>query len=132
MWIWEAPDVTPEINALNERLTLLGSVVDDQAELIKQLRAELDTKFKEQMTRYHVLNEELSALESRIVIRIEELENPTKLVNDNSTYYKEGEQVSSNGIPRWSQRKKEAELRDRKDEVWLKPRIIKETEPTKE
>lgn len=84
--------------SLTQQLDNLGTVVEELAADIGRLRAELQT-------RYQVLDSDVNAMESRLVTRIETLEDSDKPAADYSTA--EGE-TPVGGYKKWSQKKREA------------------------
>lgn len=113
-----------QYNELKQQVEALGKVVDDLAAENGKLREELQTRSK-------VWDDDLSAMESRVITRMEGIEDRlTQGVDYSEDEGKKGESVGGR-LP-WTQRKAAAAAAERSDEVWKKKPVAKPTTPVAE
>jgi hypothetical protein len=110
---------TAQFKELNEQISALSNVVGELTELNGKLQEALETRTK-------VMDDDLSAMESRLTTRLEGVEDSVAALGD---YSKDDGETSAGGFDKWSSRKAKARLAASDPSVFTKPRTKEVKEP---
>lgn len=109
------PICTKQNEELKAKLDALGKVVEELSADNAKLREEMQTRFK-------VADDDLSAMESRLTARIEEIEDR---VAGDADYSVNEEETPASGYVKPSVRKRQAAEAASDPTVWTKPRPVR-------
>ena len=114
--IWNDADIKHQLSLLRQEQTIAAEQHESLCKVVEELTIEMGKQREAAEVRYASLDQEMTEMESRLMTRIEELEE-RDVTSPETDILQETEQLSK-GLSRWSERKRARAMAESNPERW--------------
>ena len=114
--IWNDADIKHQLSLLRQEQTIAAEQHEALGKVVEELTIEMGKQREAAEARYASLDQEMTEMESRLMTRIEELEE-RDVTSPETDILQETEQLSK-GLSRWSERKRARAMAESNPERW--------------
>ena len=114
--IWNDEDIKHRLYLLRQEQTIAAEQHESLGKVVEELTIEMGKQREAAEVRYASLDQEMTEMESRLMTRIEELEE-RDVTSPETDILQETEQLSK-GLSRWSERKRARAMAESNPERW--------------
>ena len=114
--IWNDEDIKHQLSLLRQEQTIAAEQHEALCKVVEELTIEMGKQREAAEVRYASLDQEMTEMESRLMTRIEELEE-RDVTSPETDILQETEQLSK-GLSRWSERKRARAMAESNPERW--------------
>ena len=114
--IWNDEDIKHQLSLLRQEQTIAAEQHESLGKVVEELTIEMGKQREAAEVRYASLDQEMTEMESRLMTRIEELEE-REVTSPETDILQETEQPSK-GMSRWSERKRARIAAESNPERW--------------